>query len=66
MRHHSEEIVWLGLPVLDNVLVGGAPGDTRPTVPGERRHLTGETARERGTGDEERGVVPSQGEPSLI
>ena len=29
-----------------------------PTEEGERRGLTGETAIERGTGDEERGVEP--------
>ena len=43
-----------------------ALGDTMPTLPGERRDLTGETAKERGTGEEERGVVPSEGDPPFF
>ena len=37
-----------------------------PTLLGERRDLTGETAKERGTGEEESGEVPPEGDPPFF
>lgn len=49
-----------GLRALDEVGVAFCDGEigATPTDVGERRGLTGETAIDRGTGDEERGVEP--------
>lgn len=54
---HKILIVYNSLDETDGVFCDGEIGAT-PTAVGERRGLTGETATDRGTGDEERGVEP--------